>query len=101
VTDGPTLAEGLSGVIDSDSVTIPMMEQFVNDMIVVSEESISAAIAFAWRTYHERIEGSGAAGLAAILDGQVTRRPSVVVITGGNIEDQVFEAVLAGQAGEP
>jgi threonine dehydratase len=100
VRDGPTLADGLSGAVDQDSVTIPMLRQFVSDVIVVSEESIASAIAFAWKTYHERIEGSGAVGLAAILDAQVEARPCVVIITGGNIEDQVFEAVIGKHASE-
>lgn len=100
VADAPTLAEGLSGPMDDESVTIPMLRQFVSDMIVVSEDSISRAIAFAWKTYGERIEGSGAVGLAAILDGKVPGRPCVVIITGGNIDEHVFQAVIGQHAGE-
>lgn len=100
VVDGPTLAEGLSGAIDVDSVTIPMMRQYVRDVLVVSEESIAKAMAFAWRAYGERIEGSGAVGLAAILEGQVDRRPCVIIVTGGNIEEQVFQAAIEQQEGE-
>ena len=100
VVDGPTLAEGLSGAIDEDSVTIPMLRQLVRDVIVVSEESIARAIAFAWRTYGERIEGSGAVGLAAILEGQVAARPCVIIVTGGNIEEQVFQAAIGQHEGE-
>ncbi len=100
VEDGPTLAEGLSGAIDEDSVTIPMLRQFVRDMIVVSEESISKAIAYAWSSYGERIEGSAAVGLAAILDGTITARPCLIVVTGGNIEGQIFDALTAKYAGE-
>jgi len=100
VIDGPTLAEGLSGPIDEDSVTIPMLRQFVRDVIVVSEESIARAIAFAWGEYGERIEGSGAVGLAAILEGQVAGRPCVIILTGGNIEEQVFQAAIRQHEGE-
>jgi threonine dehydratase len=100
VVDGPTLAEGLSGPIDEDSVTIPMLRQFVRDVIVVSEESIAGAIAFAWGQYGERIEGSGAVGLAAILEGQVARRPCVIIVTGGNIEERLFQAAIRQHEGE-
>jgi threonine dehydratase len=100
VQDGPTLADGLSGAIDGESVTIPMLRQFVDDIVVVSEEAISRAIAFAWHTYHERIEGSGAAGLAAALDGQAGAGPAVVVISGGNIEDQIFDQITGEKTAE-
>ena len=100
VEDGPTLAEGLSGAIDGDSVTIPMLREFVDDIVVVTEEAIANAIASAWHAYHERIEGSGAAGLAAAMDGQVDARPGVVVLSGGNIDDAIFDKITGQQTGE-
>jgi threonine dehydratase len=99
VEDYPTLADGLSGAIDENSVTIPMMRQMVTGMIAVSEPTIASAIAFAWSVYGERVEGSGAAGLAAVLDGQITARPGVLVMTGGNIEEEVFQTIAAAHAG--
>lgn len=98
VHDGPTLADGLSGAIDPDSITIPMLRQYVDEMLVVSEEEISEAIAFAWHAYHERIEGSAAVSLAASLGPAAEARPSVVIISGGNIEDEVFESVTRAHA---
>jgi threonine dehydratase len=100
VEDGPTLADGLSGPIDSDSVTIPMLRQLVDDIVVVTEPAIARTIAFAWHTYHERIEGSAAAGLAAAVDGEVEAGPGLVVISGGNIEDAIFDKITAQQTGE-
>lgn len=100
IEDGPTLAEGLSGSIDPNSLTIPMMRRYVEDVVLVSEEQIKQAIAFSWRSCGEKIEGSGAVGLAAVVFGKVPRRPSVVVITGGNIEDDVHAAAIAEYAGQ-
>ena len=37
VQDLPTLADGLSGAVEEGSVTIPMIEEFVDDFLVVSE----------------------------------------------------------------
>jgi threonine dehydratase len=99
VEDQATLADGLSGAIDENSVTIPMMRQMVTGMITVSEEAIATAIALAWNMYGERVEGSGAAGLAAVLDGQIATRPCVLVMTGGNIEEEVFQTIAAAHAG--
>ena len=100
IQDLPTLADGLSGAVETGSVTIPMIKQYVDDFLVVSEEAIAAAIAFAWYTYHERIEGSAAVGLAAILEGMVKEHPSVVIISGGNVQPEMHEKIVAQYAGE-
>jgi threonine dehydratase len=101
VEDDPTLADGLSGAIENDSVTIPMLERYVNDLVLVSEGAIERAIAFAWEQYQEKIEGSAAVGLAAVLEGLVKARPCVVIITGGNIEADVFDKIIARHAVQP
>jgi threonine dehydratase len=100
VQDLPTLADGLSGPVEEGSVTIPMIEEFVDDFILVSEEEIARSIAFAWFVYHERIEGSAAVGLAPVITGKVKERSSVVIITGGNIQPEVHEKIVARYAGE-
>jgi threonine dehydratase len=77
-----------------------MIEEYVDDFFVVSEEEISRAMAFAWAIYHEKIEGSGAVGLAAVLTGKIKERPSVVIISGGNVQPEVHEKIVARFAGE-
>lgn len=94
VKDNPTLADGLSGAIDEDSITIPMLRELVSDVVTVSEAAIERAIAHAWWSYGEKIEGSAAVALAATLEGIVEARPCVVVLTGGNIEREVFEGII-------
>ncbi len=100
VEDLPTLADGLSGPVEEGSVTIPMIEKYVDDFLVVSEEEIARAIAFAWYVYHEKIEGSAAVGLACILEGSVGPRPSVVIISGGNVQPEVHEKIIGQYAAE-
>lgn len=100
IEDKPTLAEGLSGAVEEDSLTIPLMRRYVSDLLLVSEEEIRKAIAFAWRAYGERVEGSGAAGLAVILAGQVSERPALVIVTGGNIEPDLHDSIVAEHRAE-
>jgi threonine dehydratase len=95
VTDGQTLADGLSGSIDEDSITIPMMRELASDIVTVSEEMIERAIADAWWSYGQRIEGSAAVALASALEGVLKARHSVIVVTGGNIPNHVFEDIIA------
>lgn len=88
VLDLPTLADGLSGAVEADSVTIPLVRKYADDFIQVSEAEIGRAIAFAWHRYGQKVEGSGAVGLAAFLAGKVPP-PALVVISGGNIQPEV------------
>lgn len=88
VLDLPTLADGLSGAVEPNSVTIPLVRKYADDFIQVSEAEIGRAIAFAWHRYGQKVEGSGAVGLAAFLAGKVSP-PALVVISGGNIQPEV------------
>jgi threonine dehydratase len=91
VNELPSLADGLAGPVEEGSVTIPIVQRYVTDFILVSELEIRQAIKYAWVTYQERIEGSAATALAAVLNGKISHKPCVVVLTGGNItpEDHV------------
>jgi threonine dehydratase len=100
VQDLPTLADGLSGAVEQGSVTIPIMERTVDDFLLVSEDEIERAIAFTWYAYHEIIEGSAAVALAAVLGRQVTARPAVLIMTGGNIQPEVHRRIIEKYAGE-
>jgi threonine dehydratase len=94
IEDLPTLADGLAGAVESDSVTIPLMRELVDDLVLVSEQQTAQAVAFAWREYGQIIEGAAAAALAACLSGKVSARPAVTVMTGGNIQPEVHSGLL-------
>jgi threonine dehydratase len=94
VVELPSLADGLAGPLEKGSVTIPIVMNFVNDIILVTEDEIRKAIKYAWNVYHECIEGSAAVSLAAVLSGRVAARPIVVILTGGNINPVDFEEIL-------
>jgi threonine dehydratase len=84
VPDLPTLADGLSGSVEKDSITIPLINALVDDILLVGEEEIACAVAFARHVYGETIEASAAVGLAAILSDKVSP-PVLIIISGGNI----------------
>ena len=86
VVELPSLADGLAGPVEAGSVTVPMVKNYVDDVILVSEAEIRQAIQYAWMNYHECIEGSAAVTLAATLSGKVDDGTAVAVLTGGNID---------------
>ena len=91
----PSLADGLAGPVEEGSVTIPILRRYLDDLVLVSEDDIQAAIVYSWRHYHERIEGSAAAGLAAVLTERIYARPALVVISGGNIQPELHAHLCA------
>jgi threonine dehydratase len=98
--DLPSLADGLTGEVEHGSVTVPMIKQSVDEIILVSEDEIAQAIAFAWSVYGEKLEGAGAVGLAAILSDKVKERPACVVVSGGNVQPEVHAEIVQRFAGE-
>ncbi len=97
VNELPSLADGLAGPVEEGSVTIPMVKNCVDDFILVTESEIQNAIRHAWFAYHERIEGSAAAALAAVISNKITDKPAVLVLTGGNITPEDHARIIGSE----
>jgi threonine dehydratase len=94
VQELPTLADGLAGPVEAKSVTISIVKRWVDKFILVSEEDIKQAIIYAWKRYHEVIEGSAAAALAAALTNKISTRPGVIILSGGNIQPELHAQLI-------
>jgi threonine dehydratase len=94
VIEYPSLADGLAGPVEAGSITIPLVQKTVDDIVLVSEDEIVQAIAYAWRVYGERIEGSAAVTLAAVLTRKIEARPLVLIVSGGNIELEAHQQII-------
>ncbi len=84
-----TIADALAGGIGLDNAyTFRMIQAVVDETLLVTEEEITEAMAFALERQHLVVEGGGAVALAALLQGKVTRLGEnvVVVLSGGNVE---------------
>lgn len=95
---GPTLAEGLEGGISARSFA--RTAKVVGGVSVVTERDVADAMHKLWQLFGLRVEGSGAAALAPLL---LARKPAqvegdlVVVLTGRNVDDEVFRRVVDGR----
>jgi threonine dehydratase len=94
VQELPSLADGLSGPVEANSLTIPLVRTLVDDIRLVTEAEIALAVRYAWEHNQEHIEGSAATALAGALSGVVTERPAVLIISGGNIQPETFEQIV-------
>lgn len=94
VVELESLADGLSGEVDHQSVTIPLVDKYADEIRLVSEEDIKYAIRYAWQKHHQVIEGSGAVSLAAVLKQKPVVSPALVIITGGNIQPEIHREII-------
>jgi threonine dehydratase len=95
---GPTLADGLAGNLDPDTVTFAIVRDHVKQILRVSERELEEAMRGLVREERLIAEGAGAAGVAAVLAGKLEQRGQevAVVVSGANIDLGKLAAVLAG-----
>jgi threonine dehydratase len=92
---GPTLADGLAGNLEPGSITPAIVAAQKATLTTVDEAEIRTAIRYLAEEHGLVVEGSGAAGLAAVQAGKVPSDvPTVVIITGRNIATPTFAEVL-------
>ena len=90
-----TLAEGIA-VKQPGQLTIPIVKQYVDEILLVDEESIEQAVLLLLEVEKSVAEGAGAAGLAALLKNRERFAGKTVglVISGGNIDVPVLARVI-------
>ena len=83
-----TIAEGLSGGIEKGSITFTIVQQYVDEIMLVREESIRQAVYLLWKNEKQVVEGSGSTGVAMLLENSAsfTGQTVALVVCGGNID---------------
>jgi threonine dehydratase len=93
LVEEPTLADALAGGLGADNIhTFSMVQKYVDDTALVSEEEIAGAMAFALEQHHLVVEGGGAVGIAAVMYDRIERlgKRVAVVVSGGNVDFPVL-----------
>jgi threonine dehydratase len=87
IPDRPSIADGIAGNIDVQTITFPIIQKYLDDVVLVSEEEIKTAINELLNREKLLAEGSAAAAFAAVATSKVhANGPIVAIITGGNID---------------
>lgn len=92
----PTIADGIA-VKRPGAVTLPIIRDYVDEVVEVTEEEIASGIFHCVQNAHIVAEGAGAAGVAALLAGKIQVSESDVVcpvICGGNIDGNLLSRVI-------
>jgi threonine dehydratase len=90
----PTLADGLAGGIDEYALQVG--QRSLDEIVLVEEESIARAIRWLHNEEGVTSEGSGAVGVAALLDGRLPNitSPVAVIVSGGNIDQARLSRIV-------
>jgi threonine dehydratase len=92
---GPSLADGLTGNLDPDTITLDIVRDVVDQIVTVDEPLLRLALAGVVTNEHLVIEGAAAAGPAAILGGEIALKGTVaVILTGANIDSERLASLL-------
>jgi threonine dehydratase, medium form len=91
----PTLADGIA-VGRVGSRTLEIISNYVDDIILVHEDSIARAILIFLEREKMVVEGAGAVPLAALLDNKDRFRGkrAVLVVSGGNIDFTIIDRII-------
>jgi threonine dehydratase len=83
-----TIADGLAGGIEEKSITFLFVQKYVDQILLVKEESVKKAINLLWKKENLMVEGAGAVGIAAILENKndFLKQKIAVILSGGNMD---------------
>ena len=81
-----TIADGLRTNVGAPNFAI--IQQFVDDIVTVSEEAIVVAMRTIWETMKIIVEPSAAVPYAAILESKIDigGKRAAIILTGGNVD---------------
>jgi len=91
----PTIADGIA-VAKPGRLNFEIVRDAVDEVVTVDDDDIARAMLVLLERAKMVVEPAGAVGVAAILTGQVQPEgPTVVVLSGGNIDPLIMERVIA------
>ena len=100
VTEHSSLADSLGGGIGLDNrFTFAMVGELVDEIQLVSDAEIAAALRFAFCEERLVLEGAAAAPIAALLRAEPGDFPTpiVAVVTGDNVDPQALLQILRNE----
>jgi len=97
IVAGPTLADGLGGNPDPETITWPIIQRLVDRFVIVDEDDLRNALIGLVEHEHLVTEGAGAAATAAVLGHRIvcTGRNVAAIVSGANIDRARLAALLA------
>ena len=92
---GETICDGIA-VKQPGDITYHLIKQYVDDILLVSDEEVANTILLLLERAKLFVEGAGAAGLAAIIHKKINilNKKIVVIISGGNLTPNLLSRII-------
>jgi len=91
----PSLADGLTGNLDPDTITLDIVREVADEIVVVDEVELRRALAGVVTHEHLIVEGAAATGPAALVAGTIHADGNVaIILSGANIDTERLIDVL-------
>jgi threonine dehydratase len=88
------IADGIA-VKQPGELTGPILDEVLDDLVEVANEDVAQAIVLLLERTKLVVEGAGAVGIAALLEGKIGGNgPVAVVLSGGNIDASTLITVM-------
>ena len=95
ISDMNTMADGIA-VSRPGDLTLQHVRQLVDEIVTVNDESIARAVLVLAERAKQVVEPSGAASVAAILEGAAAMpEPVVAVLGGGNVDPVLLGRIIS------
>ncbi len=90
-----TIADGIAVKCPGD-ITFPLIEEYVDDIVTVTDDEIAVAILDLMEKQKLVSEGAGAVAVAAALSGKIdiSKGKTALLVSGGNIDVTVLSRVI-------
>ncbi len=94
--ESESIAQGLMGGVEPDSITLDIIHERVDRILLVRESFILNAMRLLYEKENLLIEGAGAASTAALLENasEFQGKKVVLVLSGGNISEKEIQILL-------
>ncbi len=92
----PTLADTCAGNVDLDSITLELCRRHVDEILLLTEDEIAAAIRLLFYEHRLVAEGSGVLGIGGLLQRKESFKGKkvVAVVCGRNVDLEVFKKII-------
>ena len=84
----PSLADGLVGNLDPETITFDLVRRYVAGVVTVTEQAIATAMAKLVAEERVIAEGAAATAIAGVLGGRlpIAGRRVAVILSGANVD---------------
>jgi threonine dehydratase len=93
--DGLTIADGIA-VKRPGALAQQLLDRYLDDLVVVPEDDIAGAMVLLLERAKLVVEGAGAVGVAALLDGRAacpSHGTTVAILSGGNVDAGLLASI--------